>query len=206
MQVSKSGRSAPAAIGSVMVYNGPRIHSLNGRLPTKVENAETLLGITSSATSGAEVAGTINFNVRNATNLPWLSGFGQRYQKYRVLKCTIEFLSIVGTSTSGDIAIAILYDQSDTVTTPNIGQLLRTDGCKHSQIWNNMPAVEVDVRHFQQPWYLSGTTTGVASGNQQTPFMVAYSAQANATTTLLGRVLCKYIVEFVEPIDIAINT
>ena len=194
---------APAAIGSSRRYVGPQISVMSGAV-SRVRNVEFALNIVSSATAGTEVTYSINFNVRNATELGWLAGFGQRYQKFRVVSAHVKFLSAVASSVNGDLAIGLVYDSADT-TGVGIGTLMRTAGSIHSQVWRDSPPVKADVKRMALPWYISGTTTGVASGNQQTPFTIKVAAQSTAVSAVLGRLSVDYVIDFTEPVDPLIN-
>lgn len=169
------------------------------------KNSGSLIRVTSSATAGAEVSGTVNFNVRNATELPWLSGQGERYSKYRVRYARFTWEPIVGTSTVGEICIAMLYDAAD-VTNITIERLMQTKG----SVWGPIHALSkkpvcYDANHAALPWYISGITPGVPAGNMQTPFTIAWAAQSSLVSTTLGRIMAEYLVELTEPVDPVIN-
>lgn len=164
------------------------------------------MGVLSSSTSGNEVTGTVNFNVRNAVQLAWLSTLGTIYSKFRVLEACFAWEPIVGTSTNGEICMALLYDQADPpAATLTISRLMQTQGSSWSPIWKPTTTVTADVNQMSLKWYLSGTSGGVAAGNMQTPFTLAFAAQSSLTSTFLGRVMAWYTVEFIEPIDPSLN-
>jgi len=153
------------------------------------------------------VTGTVFFNVRNATQLPWLATMGPAYSKYRVLMAKFTWEPVVGTSTNGEICMALLYDQADPAAgSLSIARLMQTSHSEWQPIWKpSARPVQVDVGKMSLKWYLSGAAAGVAAGNLQTPFALAYAAQAQPTSTNLGRIMVEYIVEFTEPIDPAVN-
>lgn len=195
--------STPEAVYSQIEYRGPQITTYGDISPAK--NAGSLVRVTSSATASTEVSGTVLFNVRNATELSWLSGQGQRYSKYRVKYARFTWEPIVGTSTVGEICMALLYDTAD-VANLTIERLMHTSG----SIWGpihapSKKAVCYEPRHASLPWYISGTTGGVAAGNLQTPFTLAWAAQSTLVSTTLGRIMAEYLVELTEPVDPTIN-
>ncbi|UHS71715.1 MAG: capsid protein P3 [Sobemovirus sp.] len=195
--------STPEAEFSQIEYLGPRMSTYGDISPAK--NSGSLIRVTSAATAGTEVSGTVLFNVRNATELPWLSGQGVRYSKYRVKYAHFTWEPIVGTSTVGEICMAMLYDTADT-SNLTIERLMQTKG----SIWGpiHKPSKKpmcYDASRASVPWYISGTTSGVAAGNLQTPFQIAWAAQSSLVSTTLGRIMAEYLVELTEPVDPMIN-
>lgn len=195
--------TAPAAAGSTKRYEGPQISVMSGNI-SRTRNTEFIIDVSSSETAGSTVSYSVNFNARNATELQWLAGLGQRYQKFRVISARVRFFSAVASTVSGDIAIGVVYDSADS-TTVTIPALMRTAGSVHTQVWKDSPPVTIDVKRMAYPWYFSGVTAGVASGNQQTPFVIKVAAQSGAVGAVLGRLSVEYVVDFTEPIDLSIN-
>nr|UHS71640.1 MAG: coat protein [Sobemovirus sp.] len=206
-QSSSTMRSqVPAAYGAQVSYSGPVIRTLHtgGQV---AHNSGSLVTVMSAGTAGTENPGTASFNVRNSTNLPWLANMGQLYAKYRVLYAHFTWEPIVGTNVNGEICMALLYDQAElAVSSLPIARLMNTSNSIWSPVWKpSSQPMKLDASQMALKWYLSGTTTGVAAGNMQTPFVVAYCAQSSSVNTALGRIMVRYGVEFIEPIDPAIN-
>nr|2IZW_A Chain A, RYEGRASS MOTTLE VIRUS COAT PROTEIN [Ryegrass mottle virus]2IZW_B Chain B, RYEGRASS MOTTLE VIRUS COAT PROTEIN [Ryegrass mottle virus]2IZW_C Chain C, RYEGRASS MOTTLE VIRUS COAT PROTEIN [Ryegrass mottle virus] len=196
--------SAPAAMGTQITYRGPQVVTQYGDI-TPAKNSGSLVRVTSSATAGTEVSGTVLFNVRNATELPWLSGQGSRYSKYRVRYAHFTWEPIVGSNTNGEVAMAMLYDVAD-VTSITIERLMQTRGGTWGPIWSpTRKRLSYDPEHASLPWYLSGVSSGAAAGNIQTPFQIAWAAQSSLVSTTLGRIMAEYLVELTDPVDVTIN-
>jgi hypothetical protein len=199
--------SVPAGVVSERFYLGPRLRTLPSGKVTTVRNSGSLIKVTSSSTAGAEVAGVIKFNARNAVDLPWLSGIGRQYSKYRVISARFSWEPVVSTTVSGEICMAMLYDIAD-INTANftIDRLMQTEGSRWATIWSPLKSpVVADVSRLALKWYLSGATSGTAAENLQTPFQLAFVAQSSSVSIPLGRVMAEYVVEFTEPVDTTVN-
>lgn len=187
-----------------VTYRGPRIYTQYGDI-APAKNSGSLVKFTSAATAGTEVSGTVNFNVRNATELPWLSGQGARYSKYRVKWAHFTWEPVVGSGTAGEFAMAMLYDVADAANI-TVDRLMQTQGGTWGPIWcPSKRKLSYDPAHASLPWYTSGVSSGTPAGNMQTAFSVAYAGQSTLTNTFLGRIMAEYLVELTEPVDVTIN-
>lgn len=163
--------------------------------------------LTTSGTANTEVIGFINIDARNATNLPRLARIGSTFSKFRLQSLTAQYKGVVAATTSGEFAMALIYDAADAVAANwTIQRILQTYNARDCSIWGVTDPLHYDAKHAAKPWYISGTTTGVGAQNEQTPVTIVYGFYSNSTNIPAGRIRIDYNIKFVEPIAPDANT
>lgn len=102
--------------------------------------------------------------------------------------------------------MALIYDQAELVAANwTIDRILKTYQAKSSPLWSVSDHVVYDPQNAAKPWYISGTTTGVAAQNLETPVAIVYGLYSNSIGIGAGRISIKYDVELIEPISPVAN-
>lgn len=195
--------SIPASIGMRSTVTSPILRS--SKRGTIVENCESVARLFSGAAGGTEVITVVPLSVQNPGQLPWLNQLGQLYSKYRVLDMKLTYQPYCPTSLGGEIAMALVYDQNDT-SLVDAARILQTYGNVRSPVWSTTTPVVYDRTKSAYPWLVSKLNpVSTTLANLSVSSWLLVSAQASTATTALGRVMCQYKIELVEPVSPVIN-
>lgn len=202
--------SAPYAAGSVFrpITNASEIRpSKNGGI---IIPRTTLLGTVAGIASGAFDCHyyTINPglpNGRDSLNLSpfsWIQGAANLYDRYRVRKMSIEFVTSTNpTVSTGDVMMMFDYDVSDTTPTTEAG-FLNSMGAVLGPVWSQK------LQAFAKPKLASPIngykvrSGAIPTGGITTDYDMAtlYIATVGTTnTSVVGRLFLHYEIEFFLP-------
>jgi len=145
-------------------------------------------------------------NPSNSTTFPWLSGLCKgRWESFRFLALRPEIRTMVGTSTSGQITLAIDYDSKDDTSAATKTQLLNTGNSVDCPMWGNMIHVssEADLqrigpyRFVDDEATLENSTDRLSSAGN---LFVATSASSAGSNVNVAELWMAYEVEFLTPV------
>lgn len=195
--------TAPIAVGRSVSNPSPRMLTA-GRITT-VTNAESILTLTSATTPvGGEVTGNVQLSARSAS-LPWLSQIGATFSKFRVRSMSLSYEPYCPTTTSGQICLALVYDENDTAG-PTAAAILQTSGNVRNPVWQKGSPVRYDAARAAYPWYYSKVNpVSTTLANLSVPAWLIYSAFSSTPTLGLGRIMCNYTIDFCDPVAPGIN-
>lgn len=193
---------------------------IQGPRSVRVCNTEVLLNINTLALGATSVARVLLM----PNSLSWINGVAQNFSKWRWTRVRLVYVPSCSTATSGTFAMALGYDNQDatgssilnvqsmynSVSAPSWGG---ADGAgaltgdTFPAITPTTVAMDVDVTRFSLPWYpYSPTIPSGVDANQNVPcYVYLASTGGPATATAIGSVFCKFEIEFIEPIPVALN-
>lgn len=213
---------APLTGGVVMSKTIVPRFQMNGA-GTLVKNTERVSSVTLDAT-GAFAA----FNNALIPSLPgWLAQLSDLYSKYRWRTLRIIWIPKCSTATSGTVGMAVTYDRQDALPT-SLDQLSQTNrailyppyaGYGGASLLNSRTPsgesiyIDVDISRFEKTWYnviQTGTLTALATAVQTmyvpaTLQVVSDDGPTVVGGTPAGDIYFQYEIEFIEPINPAMN-
>lgn len=185
------------SVASPVLRNTPR--------GTIIENCESVARLVAGAEGGTEVITVVPLSVQNPTQLPWLNQLGQLYSKYRVLSMKLTYEPYCPTSLGGEIAMCLVYDENDT-SLVDAARILQTYGNVRSPVWSTTAPVVYDRTKAAHPWLVSKLNPQATTlANLSVSSWLLVSAQGSQPAAALGRIMCQYKIELVEPISPTMN-
>lgn len=187
----------------------------------RVKNTELFKVVSVPGSGTVGTSGVLAFNPASSSVLPWLSGIGKSYSKYRLHSCTISYAPVVPTTQAGFVEMGVFYDYEDaiywgTVANDNLSQCgtyafgpMYAGGAvtstTSSMAGDNWFGVKVDCTRVHQTynWLMCDQAiSSDADGNLSKAFEVAYNAVFPASPAggqAFGRIFVSYDVEFIQP-------
>lgn len=192
-------RSAPIAVSMRAPVAAPRTTSRGsgrgGTRTTVVRNEEPMAFISSAATANLEVIGALPLSAASAS-LPWLAQIGSNYSRYRFRSLQCWYEPICSSTTPGQITLVMVFDENDidAVTSTNI---LQTEGNRKASVWDRTDLVKYDPTRAQLRWYvIKNNPANTTLANISVPAWLLFAAFSSQVNTGLGRLMCRYEVEF----------
>lgn len=192
-------RAAPIAVSMRAPVAAPRTTTRgsgrNGTRTTVVRNEEPMAFITSAATANLEVIGALQLSAAS-TSLPWLEQIGSNYSRYRFRSLQCWYEPVCSSTTPGQITLVMVFDENDisAVTSTNI---LQTEGNRKASVWDRTDLVRYDPNRAQLRWYvIKRNPANTTIANISVPAWLLFSAFSSQISTGLGRLMCRYEVEF----------
>lgn len=125
---------APVAYGTALQRSVPRMLPMSGsdgRI--RVSHREYLSEVVgSTAFSSRKIA----LNPGMVSSFPWLSGIAKLYESYLFRSLQFDYVTSVGTSTSGTVMMAVDYDAYDPKPVSK-GEMLQQHNSQRTQVWSN---------------------------------------------------------------------
>lgn len=193
---------APVAKGARAGVPRPGIFTSGAA--TVVVNAESVLELVASITAGSSVTGRLTLSP-TSLSLPWLSTVGQVYSKYRVRDLHVLYEPYCPTTIGGEVAAVIVYDENDNQNI-NTQTILATYGNQRTPVWAPSDPIRYDKSKAAYPWlYCKQNPVNTTLANLSVAGWLLYSYFSNEANSRLGRFMCHYSVEFVDPISPDLN-
>lgn len=171
---------------------------------TLVRNEEPMLFLSSSATSGTEVTGALQLSAASSA-LPWLGQIGQNYGRYRFRKLACWYEPVCASTTPGQITLVMVFDEND-ISSPTSTNILQTEGNKKASVWDRTNICEYNQNRAQFRWYVVKTNPAATTvANISVPAWLLFAAFSSDVGIGLGRLMCRYEVEFDAAIAPAMN-
>ena len=196
---ARTMRAAPIAVSMRAPVAAPRTTSRgsgrNGSRTTVVRNEEPMAFISSAATANLEVIGALPLSAASAS-LPWLAQIGSNYSRYRFRSLQCWYEPVCSSTTPGQITLVMVFDENDidAVTSTNI---LQTEGNRKASVWDKTDLVRYDPQRAQLRWYvIKSNPANTTLANISVPAWLLFAAFSSQVSTDLGRLMCRYEVEF----------
>lgn len=192
-------RAAPIARSFRAPVAGPR--TTTGRRGassiTTVCNEEPMAFLTSSATANTEVVGALPLSAASSF-LPWLQQIGANYGRYRFRSLNCWYEPVCASTTPGQVTLVMVFDENDadpaSITSTNI---LQTEGNRKSSVWDKTNLVSYDPNRAQFRWYVvKNNPAATTVANISVPAWLLFSIFSSQISVGLGRLMCRYEVEF----------
>jgi hypothetical protein len=153
--------------------------------------------LTSSATANAEVVDAIPLSAASPF-LPWLQQIGANYGRYRFRSLQCWYEPVCASTTPGQVTMVMVFDENDSdpasITSTNI---LQTEGNRKSSVWDHTNLVTYNPTRAQFRWYVvKNNPAATTVANISVPAWLLYAIFSSAVSTGLGRLMCRYEVEF----------
>lgn len=191
--------NAPVARSLRAPVAGPKTTTRGGNRRgssiTTVSNEEPMAFITSSAIANTEVVGALPLSAASPS-LAWLQQIGANYSRYRFrsLKCWYE--PVCASTTPGQVTLVMVFDEND-IGAPTSTNILQTEGNRKSSVWDKTDMVVYNPQRAQFRWYVvKNNPASTTIANISVPAWLLYAAFSSSTTIGLGRLMCRYEVEF----------
>jgi hypothetical protein len=195
-------RNAPVARSMRNPVRAPSVQTQG--TSTLVRNEEPMAFLSSSATSGTEVTGALQLSAASSA-LPWLSQIGLNYGRYRFRKLCCWYEPVCASTTPGQITLVMVFDENDT-SSPTSTNILQTEGNKKASVWDRTNLCEYNQTRAQFRWYIvKPNPTSNTVANISVPAWLLYAAFSSDVGIGLGRLMCRYEVEFDSAIAPAMN-
>lgn len=195
----QSVRAAPVARSFRAPVAGPRTTTgrRGGTSITTVCNEEPMAFLTSSATANTEVVGAIPLSAASSF-LPWLQQIGANYGRYRFRSLHCWYEPVCASTTPGQVTLVMVFDENDadpaSITSTNI---LQTEGNRKSSVWDRTNLVSYDPNRAQFRWYVvKNNPAPTTLANISVPAWLLFSIFSSQQSVGLGRLMCRYEVEF----------
>ena len=127
---SKTNVQAPASMG-VMLTNGGALRTMT------LSHREYVKPIVVSAPGPNQVT-RYRIQPGDLQHFPWLSEIALRFESYKFLELSLEYIPDVGTDTQGSIAICPDYDAADDNSGASKGKLLAFEDSVRGPLWNTL--------------------------------------------------------------------
>lgn len=186
-------------------------------------NTEEMLPLVSSGTANAF---SVNTSAIIPSRAPWLAGVAASFSKYRWTRVRLFYLPAVGTTTSGRLAMSLIYDATDLSPT-SMAQVISGYRATFGPVWSgqsgfdstnpfsnrsDMVHLDLDCSRFGKKYYPYTTLTNylAMTATDKTIYapaeiLVACDGVAAVTSTV-GSIYISYEVELVEPVASGINS
>jgi len=189
--VARSLRTPVAGPKTTTSRSGNR----RGSSITTVCNEEPMAFISSSAVANTEVVGALPLSAASPA-LAWLQQIGANYSRYRFrsLKCWYE--PVCASTTPGQVTLVMVFDEND-IGAPTTTNILQTEGNRKSSVWDKTDMVMYNPQRAQFRWYVvKNNPANTTLANISIPAWLLFAAFSSDTTIGLGRLMCRYEVEF----------
>lgn len=185
--------SAPVSRSKVVRNNG-----FNGR-SFRVSHSELIMDMVAPGFSKFDVT-KLEINPGLYGTFPWLSGIAPRFETYKFLKLTFEFITSVGTQTSGRILIAPDYDPDDDDSSEDKTIISSFDDSKGFPPWKDT-RVTCKPKNLQSRKGLLVRTTSVTEKiiHDALQLNVCYSGFTTGLETPVGELWVHYTIDFLTP-------
>ncbi len=190
------GAMAPAAVSAAWGLGKAKwVSPIKGGC-LRIQHSE-LLGNSSGSVAFAVSSYSLNPGLSNI--FPWLSGIANSFEKYRFHKLNIVFRTMKGTSTAGELILAVDFDAAD--GPPSTKQeMFSYEGAVKCAPWENV-MYRCSMQNLSSTDALYTRSTLIAGTDIKTydvgNLMVA--TEACADTSIIGDVFLEYDVEFFTP-------
>lgn len=196
-RTGQDAKSAPVARSFRAPVAGPRTFTSRQRSSTitTVCNEEPMTFLTSAATANTEVVGAIPLSPAS-TFLPWLSQIGANYSRYRFRSLHCWYEPVCASTTPGQVTLVMVFDEND-IDAPSSTNILQTEGNRKSSVWDRTNLVVYNPNRAQFRWYVvkpNPAATTVA--NISIPAWLLFAIFSSQTSVGLGRLMCRYEVDF----------
>lgn len=196
----KSGMSsatAPAAKGSTVRFNQPKIESLP-KGGTRIRHREYVFNIFGS--DPWAISAFTNINPGNVALFNWLSTIATRYETYTFNSLSFYFESLVPTSQAGAVYLAVDYDVLDP-RPQNLSTMMAYSGAVRNPAWNGCE-LHCPVSDLQKVKIRNCIDQAVPRGADQRLYDVGnliISANTPGFVGSLGEIYVEYDVVFQTP-------
>lgn len=141
---------------------------------------------------------TWDINPANALLFPWLSRIATAYEKYKFKKFKVSYVPNVGTSTAGNIALAIDFDVSDNVP-DSLLELMSYEGATQSQPFARSHMVYPSRQLNTFAKHLFVARQGSNSGEPRTSHMGKLLCAIDTTALTPGFLTVSYEINLMIP-------
>lgn len=211
--------SAPVTMGVVVKKSDPVVTSV-GSDSVIVSNTEWFSDVGTSASAGTYVDSVVGLI---PTHLTWLGGVALNYSKYRFLSLEVFYIPSCGTTTSGSVGTAIIYDPRDgpITTMRRLSNISRSvicppwagyegAACFQGRKVTNCVKVEPDPRIYRDDLPVIGSTVfgGLSDADKLLycrAWMVTATAGSTSTSLIVGSLYARYRVQLRDPISSLVN-
>lgn len=213
--------TAPYTAGAIYKPRVPRL--VGTREGIIVCNSERLGPAVNTAASGATVFTRLDLV---PASFGWLSGVAINYSKFRILWMRIFYIPACPTTTPGNVAMGLSYDNNDSLAGVSVGQVQQLSRGISSPVWAGyegssglnsdsmvLPpgsvAITVDTAKFDKPYYKFATTGQLAAmpapeTGTYVPAALVWATDGGLATTV-GNIVVRYEFELIEPIPSPLN-
>ena len=191
---SLNNRSTPAAMGQTRLVSTP-MRSL------RIRHREYIQDVTSDGSG--EQHSQLSINPGGKFSFPWLSRIAHAFETYKFHSLSYDYVTAVGTSTSGQIALCPDYDPEDNNTGLNKSQMMQFQDTMRTPIWKGgrMKCTRANLQKRKQ-WYVRDANillTGDASRAKEYDVLSVNLIVNCASSLTAGELWVNYDVEFFTP-------
>lgn len=192
--------SAPASKGVRMnMSNRPTMRASGGSII--VHHKELMGSVVTSSSTNTYQCDSYVVNPGKSATFPWLSTLAGNFEKYRIVKLAISYVSNQPTTVAGKIGIGIDYDSTDPLPADR-QEFFSLTHHQECSVWDsitfNVP-VQGGIKFVN-----SHTTTDsklIDFGQ-----LLVFSDQYATASTSVGDLIVEYIVELMDPQQAIYNT
>lgn len=166
-----------------------------------VEGFEPFLSVETPA--GLDVAlntQVVDFTA-NLSELPRLSAVSTMFERYRLKRCSFQFVPVMPTTSNGTVYQGLLYDPLGEPFTTS-AEFLQAETHTYGPIWRPSE-MSMDGKLVTKPWFFTSTTSPEAAGSANyrldCPFTFNLGIGGLTNDELnreVGVIFCRYQVEF----------
>jgi hypothetical protein len=178
---------APVSVGVRVKSVRPKYKSTSGSVI--ISHRERVTDVYNNNGSGV---GVYRVNPFNPYLWPWLAGSSDGYNKYRVLKCSFEYVPACSTSQTGRVTLAWCADASDTA--PLFNELMNYEAISGAPWMPNMLTIPPSVEKYIGDQ--AGTSTTANTMYCHGDFFIG---TRGVDTNNLGELYVDYTVQLLEP-------
>lgn len=203
----KSANSAPAAVSGRRRFSRP-VWSIQGDRFT-VEHRE-FVNTVNSDVNNVFAYDVYPLDAANADSFPWLAGIAQNFEDFRLESFEAEYVTEIGTTSSGSVIMSCDYDAHDASLFETRQSLLQIEDSIVAPLWENVKFVasKHNLSKLSKDRYVA-SAEDEKSQNRLTSFGTLYIATTptNLMTStvnpspsiVLGDLFFKYRISFATP-------
>jgi hypothetical protein len=147
-------------------------------------------------------------NPGDTTTFPWLNSIARRFESYRFVKHVMQYVGFAGTSTTGELTLAIDYDAQDETGSQTKATLLNTGNSVSGPLWDSFDHVSsrADLQRLGPYRYVNDqdedelASPTVERTSSYGNLFVATSPTSLPAGTATGEIWIEYEVEFLTPV------